>query len=136
MDDRAREHADERRDDFQRRANDAIWTHHTWVSELRRAIAEGRSDRTIAEIGDAGTCAIGIWLATEIPAELRDTPLFDRTCVLHERFHSEAAIVLRLALAGATARATAHMAPVGDFFIAAANMRTALYDWANVARTE
>ncbi len=128
--------ADERRAAFNRRANDAIWTHHTWISILRKAIAERACDRSVAETADGETCDIGRWLATEIPDAHRSTDLYETTLRIHRRFHVEAANVLRLALAGDREAALASMEPVGDFYLVAAHMRTVLYEWAAVAHPD
>jgi hypothetical protein len=126
--------ADEQRAALNRRANDAIWTHHTWVSILRKAIAERACERSVAETADGETCDIGRWLASEIPPAFRSTELYDTTLRIHRRFHVEAANVLRLALAGEREAALASMEPVGDFFLVAAHMRTVLYEWATAAQ--
>jgi hypothetical protein len=128
--------ADERRAAFDRRANDAIWTHHTWVSILRKAIADRACERSVAETADDATCEIGRWLATEIPDALRASDLYETSLRIHRRFHVEAANVLRLALAGEREAALASMEAVGDFSLIAARMRTVLYEWAAIAQPD
>lgn len=128
--------SEDRRERLKRRSNDAIWTHHTWVSILRRAIAQRCCEHTVAAIRDAGNCEIGRWLNDEISPEFRATELYSSTHRTHERFHEEAAGVLRLALAGDKPAALARMERGGTFFLAAANMRSVLYEWAATAQAE
>lgn len=120
--------------DLKREANDAIWTHHSWVSVLKRAIETRTSKQTVAEVADSSACSIGVWLLTGIPAHLRDSPLYETTVRAHDRFHAEAAVVLEAALAGNAPTALSRMHRGGMFFEAAANMRSALYEWANIAQ--
>jgi len=130
------ESAEDRRARLQRRANDAIWTHHTWVNVLRRAIAERRCAHSLADVADTQRCDIGRWLADEFPAELQRSERYRTSCEIHARFHEEAAAVLGLALDGASEAASASMASGGRFFLAAANMRSILYEWATALQPE
>jgi hypothetical protein len=126
----------DRRDRLLRRANDAIWTHHTWITVLRRAIAEGASEYTVDVVGDEERCEIGRWLAAEIPNDFRGTELYDATRRAHARFHREASSLLEMALAGKKHQASASMDPGGAFFLVAANMRAVLYEWAKALQPE
>lgn len=126
--------SEEARAELKRQANDAIWTHHTWVSVLKRAIAARRSDRTVEDVADPASCPVGAWLAGGVPVAVRASALYEATCRAHERFHREAAAVLADALAGQADAARVKMAPGSAFFQAAAQMRSSLYEWANVAQ--
>ncbi|GAC1423312.1 MAG: hypothetical protein NVSMB5_17120 [Candidatus Velthaea sp.] len=119
---------------LKREANDAIWTHHGWVSILKRAIETKRSIHTPEQVADAASCPIGIWLSSGIPEALRGSVLYDATLRAHERFHREAAIVLRSAVGGNVPAALTCMQRGGTFFGAAAHMRSVLYEWANIAQ--
>jgi methyl-accepting chemotaxis protein len=80
--------------------NNAIAAHARWKTRLKHAIETGTFDVDVRTAARDNACDFGRWLHEGIPASQKASPHY-QTCVeLHARFHTAAAEVLRLALAG------------------------------------
>ncbi len=86
------------KEDLVDQISSAIKSHGMWKRRLIDAIDTGRSTWTVETVAACDQCAFGQWLEN-LPEASRDEH-YSTVHDLHARFHSEAAEVLRLALAG------------------------------------
>lgn len=76
-----------------------IGAHGMWKQRLISAINTGQSEWTPAVVCQDNQCEFGKWLHA-CTAQDKASPHFNEVKKLHAQFHTEAAEVLKLALAG------------------------------------
>jgi hypothetical protein len=106
----------------------AIAAHARWKSHLRQAIETRKSDWTVDRVRPDNLCDFGRWLG-ERPAPQRMTEHYKSVHDLHARFHTEAAHVLELALAGRREDAAAAMAIGSPFANVSSKLTIAMTAW-------
>jgi hypothetical protein len=82
-----------------------IGAHGMWKQRLVSAISTGQSEWTPAIVCQDNQCEFGKWLYS-CSAQEKASPHFNEVKKLHAQFHSEAAEVLKMALAGQKSEAT------------------------------
>lgn len=112
----------------------AIGAHGMWKSRLMTAIETGTSELRPEHVCKDDACEFGRWLyGPTMAAAARRMPHYETCRTLHARFHATAADVLRLALAGSKAKATAALGPSGPFNAVSAELTTAMMAWMKAA---
>lgn len=108
----------------------AIVAHATWKKRLRSAIDTGRApeDVDVAAVGRDDVCAFGQWLHSGAAAE-QDAGRARNLIQQHAAFHTEAAKVLRAALAGEQATARELLGSGDAYGGAAAALTDSLLEW-------
>ncbi|TAK62036.1 MAG: hypothetical protein EPO22_07840 [Dehalococcoidia bacterium] len=108
----------------------ALAAHAEWKTRVGDAVARGTSEFTVADIAPDNLCVFGRWLyGDEITADEKATAGYDEVCHLHVRFHTEAARVLELALAGKGWEAAAAMGQGSAYAQASLDLLHALAAW-------
>jgi hypothetical protein len=108
--------------------NKATAGHDAWKGRLAKAIQNGKADITPQQAEADDCCDFGRWLYS-LPPQTRQTGQFETVRVLHAQFHKQAALVLRLALAGHRQLAKLAMAQGSGFALLSADLVAALRRW-------
>ncbi len=108
----------------------AIAAHARWKYRLMEAIETGKSQWHVADMRRDDGCDFGKWLLA-LPLSERLAPSCQRVRSLHTDFHSVAADVLELALAGRKEEATAAMALHSRFAAVSSGLTMAVMAWKN-----
>jgi len=113
----------------------AIATHAKWKYRLMDAINTGRSEWHVSDVRTDSACEFGKWLAALSLSE-RLSEHCRKVRALHTEFHSLAADVLELALAGRKEEATAAMALGSRFAVMSSNLTMAVIAWKEAASSD
>ncbi|MFZ1977091.1 MAG: CZB domain-containing protein [Bacteroidota bacterium] len=109
--------------------NKAIVAHTAWKIRLARAIETGSLEFTPEKINSDNLCDFGKWLYN-LSASDRASSHYKIVQLLHAAFHKEAAIIVRLALAGRKTEAQENMTFLrGAFAKTSAELVIAMVDW-------
>lgn len=106
----------------------AVAAHGMWKQRLRKAIDDGRSDFTVARVSPDNACDFGKWLYSLPPAE-RSAAHWVEVQALHAQFHTEAARILGLALAGKKAEAEKLLALNSTFASLSSSLTKVMMRW-------
>lgn len=106
----------------------AIAAHARWKFELREAIDTGKSQWAVRDVRTDSACEFGKWLAA-LPESQRRSEHYTKVRALHAEFHTVAAEVLELALAGRKDEANAAVAFGSRFTVVSANLTGAVLAW-------
>jgi hypothetical protein len=106
----------------------AIAAHAKWKYRLMEAIDTGKSEWHVSDVRTDHACEFGKWLATLSLSE-RLSEHCRKVRALHMEFHSLAADVLELALAGRKEEATSAMALGGRLASGASSLTLAVIAW-------
>ncbi len=107
----------------------AISAHGQWKQKLRFAIDTGASEAQPAKVKKDNNCAFGKWLHEHIAPEEKKSPYYTQVVDLHARFHSEAGIILGLAVIGKKDAANERMKMGSDFSKLSSELTKILQDW-------
>jgi len=108
----------------------AIGAHGMWKTRLKTAIATGKTDANVTEVGQDNECAFGQWLCgSTIDAAMKSSDEFKEVQKLHAEFHKVAAQVLQLGLQGKKAEADHMMAQGGVFTDLSGRLTAAMMRW-------
>ena len=113
----------------------AIAAHAKWKYRLMDAINTGRSEWHVSDVRTDSACEFGKWLAALSLSE-RLSEHCRKVRALHTEFHSLAAEVLELALAGRKEEATAAMALGSRFAVMSSNLTMAVIAWKEAASSD
>lgn len=108
--------------------NKAIGAHGMWKQRLKAAIDASSSDVTVAQAGADNVCPFGTWFYG-LPAAERGEPNAAAVRTLHAQFHTEAAAVLKLALAGRKPEAEKALGTGGAFASKSSELTSAMMRW-------
>lgn len=106
----------------------ALNAHGAWRQRLITVIATGNSDVNVAQVQVDNACAFGKWFYG-LPPATRSADICAKIQKLHGDFHTEAARILGLALAGKKAEAEKAMAFGGLFMDISGKLSLALNQW-------
>ncbi len=106
----------------------AIAAHARWKFELREAIDTGKSSWAVRDVRTDNACEFGKWLSA-LPESQRRSEHYTKVRALHVDFHTVAAEVLELALAGRKDEATAAMAFGSRFAVVSSKLTGAVLAW-------
>jgi Chemoreceptor zinc-binding domain len=106
----------------------AIAAHAAWKVRLAHAITYSSSEFAVEIVRQDNQCPFGKWLY-EIDPALRRSPDHEMVRTFHANFHSAAAGVLALALAGKQRTAEAAMEPGSEFARTSMQLTLALTAW-------
>ncbi|MGE3910116.1 MAG: methyl-accepting chemotaxis protein [Chloroflexota bacterium] len=107
----------------------AVRAHASWRIKLEQAIASGKSSTDVATARKDSACPFGKWLYEEIDQVDRHHPQYEPVRELHAKFHTLAASVLELALAGQRTQARAAIEAGSDFSRASIALTRAIGAW-------
>jgi Chemoreceptor zinc-binding domain len=108
----------------------AINIHSMWKVRLRQAIDSGKIDVPVETIRQKDQCAFGKWLyGSTFAAGDKASPYYKTVCDLHAEFHTLAAKVAELAVAGKKDEAVKMLTLDGPYGAASAKLTGALMDW-------
>jgi hypothetical protein len=110
----------------------AIAAHAKWKYRLMDAIETAQSEWQLAVVRTDAACDFGKWLAA-LPLSQRLSEHCKKVKALHTEFHSLAADVLELALAGRKEEATAAIALGSRFAAVSSELTIAVLDWSQDA---
>jgi hypothetical protein len=110
----------------------AIVFHAKWKYRLMDAISTGKSEWRVADVRTDGECQFGKWLLA-LPLSERLSDNCKKVRALHSEFHSLAANVLELAIAGRKDEATAAMALGSRFAAVSSSLTMAVTAWKEAA---
>jgi hypothetical protein len=113
----------------------AIVFHAKWKYRLMDAINTGKSEWRVGDVRTNNSCEFGKWLLA-LPLSSRLSENYKKVLALHTEFHSLAADVLELALAGRKDEATAAMALGSRFALVSSNLTMAVTAWKEAAASE
>ena len=106
----------------------AISAHAKWKYRLYQAIKTGRSDWSVAQLRTDDRCDFSEWLRS-LPTPERTSERCERVRALHTEFHTAAAEVLELALAGRKKDAETAISLGSHFSRISAELTMALSAW-------
>lgn len=106
----------------------AIASHARWKYRLFDAINTGQSEWTVQGVRPADQCEFGKMLAALSPVD-QSSQYYAKVCELHTKFHTAAADVLELALAGRKQEAEAAIALNSRFMLVSSEMTMTLSAW-------
>jgi Chemoreceptor zinc-binding domain len=106
----------------------AIAAHAKWTYRLKDAIDTGKGQWTVGDARTDKACEFGKWLYAQ-PVTQKLSGHYEKVRALHAEFHTVAADVLELALAGRKAEATAAIALGSRFSAVSSNLIMALSAW-------
>ena len=109
-----------------------IAAHGMWKARLRTAIDTGKSDFTVEKVKVDNGCDFGKWLYALGPTE-KGSPNFAKVKDMHAQFHTEAARILALALAGNKAEAEKGIAMGSKFADLSSKVTGAMMEWKRTA---
>jgi hypothetical protein len=116
-----------------RELNKAIAVHGTWKVRLHDAIESGSSEFKPENVRLDNACDFGKWLYA-IPIPERPKDFWGDVQKIHARFHTAAAVVLRLALDGKKQEALDLMTDMrGEFVSASKDLTNTLFAWKSVS---
>jgi hypothetical protein len=107
----------------------AIGAHGAWKLRLDTAINSGLSELSPSIAGRDDQCDFGKWLRAVSDLQVKNSAGYRKCLELHREFHSQAAKVLTLALAGKKAEAKQSMSIGGPFASTSASLTTAMMSW-------
>lgn len=110
----------------------AIGLHGLWKARLLAAVTTGQCHYRAEQVGKSEGCEFGRWLAS-IPPDAVDASYAEKTRVLHQRFHVEAAQVLRLVESGEREAASRAIEPGSGFARSTAELTLTLLEWSRAA---
>jgi len=108
--------------------NKACEGHRAWKARLARAIHDGKADITPQKAEMDDCCDFGRWLYA-LPLAMQRSSYWQTVHDLHAQFHKQAALVLRLALAGHRQLAELAMSPGSGFDLVSTDLSAALKHW-------
>jgi len=108
--------------------HDAVAAHAKWKYQLREAIDTGKSPWHIGDVRTDRACEFGKWLLA-LPQPQRLSGHWEKVRALHAEFHTAAADVLELALAGRKDEAIAAMGFSSRFMAVSWNLIKAISAW-------
>ena len=108
-----------------------IAAHGAWKVDLDNAVATGASHRKLDDSKRDDLCALGKWLRTLNGAQQGEE--YKKVMDLHAKFHTEAAKVLEMALAGKKDQAMKALDIMGPFSMTSGNLTRAMMDWSKKA---
>ena len=112
----------------------AVGAHGLWKSRLRQAIQTGKCEATVQGVRVDNQCKFGQWLYGPSITGTEKALAGYRECrELHARFHSAAAHVLELALAGQKTQAEAAMQEGSEFAKISHDLTDAMLRWQKTA---
>ncbi len=106
----------------------AIAAQAKWKYRLMEAIDTGKSQWQVGNVRTDHACEFGKWLS-DLPLSLRLSDHCQEVRALHAEFHTLAADVLELAIAGRREEATAAMALGSRFAVVSSNLTMAVIAW-------
>jgi Chemoreceptor zinc-binding domain len=106
----------------------AIAAHAKWKWRLRDAMNTGKSQWQIGDVRTDRACEFGKWLHA-LPMAQQLAGHYEKVRALHAEFHTVAAEVLELALAGRKDEAAAAMAFGSRFSAVSSNLTMAVSAW-------
>ncbi|MHB8900004.1 MAG: CZB domain-containing protein [Thermoguttaceae bacterium] len=112
--------------------DNAVAAHARWKYRLMEAIDTGKSPWRVADVRTDQACDFGKWLVA-LPLSERLSEHARHVRTLHGEFHTLAASVLELALAGRKEEATSAMAMGSRFAIVSSNLTVAVTAWKQAA---
>ncbi len=95
-----------------------IDAHRSWFVRLRTVIEDGIADDpafTPERVAADAHCELGRWLNDAFPSALRDSAIYHEIRRRHTEFHTRAAEILAIALAGENERALEAMGTGSEF---------------------
>ena len=104
----------------------ALRAHGAWKARLLKAIGSGTSEFKVDTVRLDNQCDFGKWLYGDGKRSLPATADYDRLRSLHAEFHTAAARVLELAIAGRAKDASAAMAHTAQFSTVSSQLTTML----------
>ena len=108
----------------------AIQVHCAWANRLKAAIDTGSCDLTPETARKDNACAFGKWLqGAAIPDAAKSLAGYQNALAAHAEFHTNAAKVLELALAGNKSEALQHMDATSDYEISSITLTLILRGW-------
>ncbi len=110
----------------------AIAAHAKWKYRLMEAIDTGRSPWRVGDVRTDHECEFGKWLIA-LPLSERLSEHAKQVRALHGEFHTLAAAVLELALAGRKEEAAAAMALGSRFAVVSSNLTVTIMAWKEAA---
>ncbi|GAM10224.1 diguanylate cyclase [Geobacter sp. OR-1] len=114
---------------YAREINKAIANHGYWKVRLHDAIESGKSDWTPDQVGNDSLCEFGKWFYS-LQAKEGYSEFWQKTKTLHERFHSNAAKILKMALTGHKEDALAIMRDMeSEFVLTSIELTNTLNEW-------
>ncbi|HED53216.1 MAG TPA: hypothetical protein ENJ00_03325 [Phycisphaerales bacterium] len=102
--------------------------HSKWKQRLKSAIDTGQSEWDVAGVRPDNVCEFGKWLHSMSPA-MKANEHYKEVLQFHAEFHSIAASVLELALAGKKAEAEKALEFGGTFATASVKLTQAMMNW-------
>lgn len=113
----------------------AIGAHVLWKTRLKTAIDTGRLDAAKAAITSGHDCPFGKWLSgPTIAPSTKASEHYARVAQLHTLFHTQAAKVGALALAGENTKAIEEITGASEFSAAHRDLAASLEDWKKALR--
>jgi len=109
--------------------NAAIAAHSMWKARLKAAMQTGSSEFSPSAVAHDDRCDFGKWLHGAAATAFKGSPHHTKCVELHRQFHTVAARVLSLALAGKRDEATRSMSPQGEYAVASGALTKAMMDW-------
>ncbi len=112
--------------------NSAIAAHSLWKAKLQKALDTGVFDTPPDIIALDNQCDFGKWLHGEaLPPTVRNSEEYKRVKDYHAKFHSVAAKVVELSLAGNKIEAAKLMALNGEYTTITTKLVMELQSWAD-----
>lgn len=109
--------------------NKAIKAHSTWKVRLKDAVESGASEFTPSQVRNNDLCEFGKWLSS-LPQAEKAMVDYQNIQPLHQKFHTEAAAVLELAITGQKEKAHYALTDIrSEFVYTSAKLINALADW-------
>ena len=108
----------------------ALDAHAQWIMRLKRAIDTGACDADPGTVRRDDQCAFGKWLHNDATPKQRKSPHYETAKDLHAHFHEAAAEVLKLALAGDSAKAREQLS-AGEFAQFSGQLSRELQVWSS-----
>jgi hypothetical protein len=106
----------------------AIAAHAKWKYQLKEVIDTGKSQWAVPDVRTDIKCEFGKWLSA-LPVSQKLSEHYTKVKALHAEFHTVAADVLELAIAGRKDEADAAMAIGSRFSIVSSNLTMAVLAW-------
>ncbi len=115
--------------DITKDLRDALAAHAKWKTNLRNAVDQGTSEFSVATVARDDHCAFGKWLYGPAAAELSGSARYTACKQAHAQFHTCAAEVLGLAVAGQRDEAEAKLSVTGEFSRRSAAVSSEILAW-------
>jgi hypothetical protein len=108
----------------------AISAHAQWKARLNASIESGTSDFDPEIVQLPNKCEFGKWLYGDtLSDDIKESEYYKKAVDLHAQFHTEAAKVLSLALAGNKDEATKHMDAGSHFANLSSELTNTIESW-------